>query len=224
MSAKKMAMSVALAGILGASTAVAETSGAFFGAGFGFHGMSRETNLNLNNNLIITNFNISVKENDSAKAGSISLVAGYKNMSSENSGSRFYINYDYNQVFRIEKGNGEENELIGYQVVGLNADWLYDFTPNFGFFVGANLGLINWDTELYSQTPEFASSEWKIYFAGQLGLRGIFGENKNHAVEFIYKVPFTQTTIEYQNAKGEKVGETKLKQDYNAGIRYIYSF
>ena len=214
-----MAMSVALAGILGASTAVAETSGAFFGAGFGFHGMSRK--MNQNYDLIITDVN--VQRSDNAKDVSVSLVAGYKNMSSENSGSRFYINYDYNRV-QIEQGNGEENELSQYQVVGLNADWLYDFNANFGFFVGANLGLINWDTELYSQTPEFASSEWKIYFAGQLGLRGIFGENKNHAVEFIYKVPFTQTTIEYQNAKGEKVGETKLKQDYNAGIRYIYSF
>ena len=218
-----MAMSVALAGILGTSTAVAETSGAFFGGGFGIHGMSRKTNLNLNYNLIITNFNISVKENDSAKDASISLVVGYKNMSSENSGSRFYINYDYNGV-EIEKGNGEENELSGYQVVGLNADWLYDFNENFGFFVGANLGLINWDKELWSLEPETASNEWKIYFAGQLGLRGIFGGSKNHAVEFIYKVPFTQTTIEYQNAKGEKVGETKFKQDYNAGIRYIYSF
>lgn len=215
---KKVALSFALVGILGANLAVAETSGAFFGGGFGFHGMSRKTDLNYN--LIIAKFNI--KEQDSAKDMGVSFVVGYKTMSDEKSGGRFYINYDYNGV--EVKEEGDKTSESNYQVVGLNGDYLYNFNDNFGFFVGANVGLISWDKKIWSLSPELDSNEWKIYLAGQIGLRGIFGELQNHAVELMCKIPFAQTTIAYKNASGEKQGETKLKQDYNVGIRYIYTF
>lgn len=45
MGINKMALSLAVAGVLGASSALAEQSGAFIGGGFGFHGASRKTNL-----------------------------------------------------------------------------------------------------------------------------------------------------------------------------------
>lgn len=83
MGINKMALSLAVAGVLGASSALAEQSGAFIGGGFGFHGASRKTNLNLNYNLIITNVNVKLREEDNAKDTSISLVAGYKNMDNE---------------------------------------------------------------------------------------------------------------------------------------------
>lgn len=70
MSINKMALSLAVAGVLGASSALAEQSGAFIGGGFGFHGASRKTNLNYN--LIITNINVKVQEEDNAKDTSIS--------------------------------------------------------------------------------------------------------------------------------------------------------
>lgn len=218
MSIKKMALSVALAGVVGATNAVAETSGAFFGVGFGTHKMSKKTDYNYN--LILTNLN--VKKQTSASGESVSFVVGYKMMSSANSGTRFYINYDYNGV-EIKEENDKTSQS-SYQVVGINADYLYNFNENFGLLVGANLGLINWDKKIWSLAPELDENEWKGYLAGQLGLRGIFGAKKNHALEFICKIPFTQTTIEYKNANGVKAGETKLKQDYNAGIRYIYTF
>lgn len=84
MGINKMALSLAVAGVLGASSALAEQNGAFIGGGFGFHGASRKTNLNLNYNLIITNINVKVQEEDNAKDTSISLVAGYKNIDKEN--------------------------------------------------------------------------------------------------------------------------------------------
>ena len=114
MSINKMALSLAVAGVLVASSALAEQSGAFIGGGFGFHGASRKTNLNLNYNLIITN--IKLQEEDNAKDTSISLVAGYKNIDNENSGTRVYINYDFNNV-KI-KEEGEETILSGYHIVG----------------------------------------------------------------------------------------------------------
>lgn len=133
MGINKMALSLAVAGVLGASSALAEQSGAFIGGGFGFHGASRKTNLNLNYN---------VQEEDNAKDTSISLVAGYKNIDNENSGTRVYINYDFNNV-KIEKESGETISS-GYHIVGINADLLYNFNPKFGVFVGVNLGAINW--------------------------------------------------------------------------------
>lgn len=133
MGINKMALSLAVAGVLGASSALAEQSGAFIGGGFSFHGASRKTNLNLNYN---------VQEEDNAKDTSISLVAGYKNIDNENSGTRVYINYDFNNV-KI-KEEGEETILSGYHIVGINADLLYNFNPKFGVFVGVNLGAINW--------------------------------------------------------------------------------
>lgn len=213
MSINKMALSLAVAGVLGASSALAEQSGAFIGGGFGFHGASRKTNLNLNYN---------VQEEDNAKDTSISLVAGYKNIDNENSGTRVYINYDFNNV-KIEKESGETISS-GYHIVGINADLLYNFNPKFGVFVGVNLGAINWEKDIWSLAPEKDSEMWKLYAAGQLGLRWIFGETQKHSVELFAKLPFTETTIVYKTPQGEQVGETKLKQQYNAGFRYVYAF
>lgn len=218
MGINKMALSLAVAGVLGASSALTEQSGAFIGGGFGFHGASRKTNLNLNYNLIITNINVKVQEEDNAKDTSISLVAGYKNIDNGNSGTRVYINYDFNGV-EIEKESGE-TILSGYHIVGINADWLYNFNPKFGVFVGA----INWEKDIWSLAPEKDSEMWKFYAAGQLGLRWIFGETQKHSVELFAKFPFTETTIVYKTPQDEKVGETKLKQQYNAGFRYVYTF
>lgn len=222
MGINKMALSLAVAGVLGASSALAEQSGAFIGGGFGFHGASRKTNLNLNYNLIITNVNVKLREEYNAKDMSISLVAGYKNIDKENSGTRVYINYDFNNV-KI-KEEGEETILSGYHIVGINADLLYNFNPKFGVFVGANLGAINWGKDIWSLAPEKDSEMWKLYAAGQLGLRWILGETQKHSVELFAKLPFTETTIVYKTPQGEQVGETKLKQQYNAGFRYVYTF
>ena len=204
-------------GVLGASSALAEQSGAFIGGGFGFHGASRKTNLNYN--LIVTNVKL---QEGNAQDTSISLVAGYKNIDKENSGTRVYINYDFNNV-KI-KEEGEETILSGYHIVGINADWFYNFNPKFGVFVGANLGAINWERDIWSLAPEKDSEVWRIYAAGQLGLRWILGETQKHSVELFAKLPFTETTIVYKTPQGEQVGETKLKQQYNAGFRYVYTF
>lgn len=217
MGINKMALSLAVAGVLGASSALAEQSGTFIGGGFGFHGASRKTNLNYN--LILTNVKL---QEGNAQDTSISLVAGYKNMDNENSGTRVYINYDFNNV-KI-KEEGEETILSGYHIVGINADLLYNFNSKFGVFVGVNLGAINWERDIWSLAPEKDSEVWRIYAAGQLGLRWIFGETQKHSVELFAKLPFTETTIVYQTPQGEQVGETKLKQQYNAGFRYVYTF
>lgn len=218
MSINKMALSLAVAGVLGASSALAEQSSAFIGGGFGFHGASRK--MNLNYNLII--MNVKLQEEDNAKDTSISLVAGYKNMDNENSGTRVYINYDFNNV-KI-KEEGEETILSGYHIVGINTDLLYNFNPKFGVFVGVNVGAINWGKDIWSLAPEKDSEVWRIYAAGQLGLRWILGETQKHSVELFAKFPFTETTIVYKTPQDEKVGETKLKQQYNAGFRYVYAF
>ena len=90
--------------------------------------------------------------------------------------------------------------------------------------MGVNLGAINWGKDIWSLAPEKDSEMWKFYAAGQLGLRWILGETQKHSVELFAKFPFTETTIVYKTPQGEQVGETKLKQQYNAGFRYVYAF
>ena len=206
---KKQILAFILA--VGFSGAFAEQSGFFIGGGVGVQGMSRQTEMNA----IVT----STAEN-TASGGSASLLLGYKNMSG-GSGTRVYLNYDYNS---IEVESGSENKQSQYEIVGLNADYLLNFTDNFGLFVGANVGVIKWGKDLWSLSPSEDSEEWKLYAAAQAGLRGIFGESKSHAVELGVKVPFTTTTIEYKSDLLGKLGETKLRQSSNVSVRYTYTF
>ena len=198
---------------LGSCTAFAEQSGFFIGIGAGVQGMSRETEMNI---LVTTAI-----EESSGRGGSVSLLLGYKNVSDEKSGTRVYLNYDYNS---IEVAGSIENKQSQYEVVGLNADYLLNFSDSFGLFVGANVGVIKWGREIYSLSSSDGEEEWKLYAAAQAGLRGIFGERKSHAIELAAKLPFTSTTIEYKSDLLGKMGETKLKQSYGVSVRYICTF
>ena len=143
-------------------------------------------------------------------------------MRSANSGVRAYFNYDVNYV-DIKYEDTSETDSGKYQVIGFNADWLYNFQPNFGVFVSANIGVISWDKKLWSLTDS-DSLLTKLYFAGQFGGRFMFGEGGNQAVEVFAKIPFTTQKVEYTTAAGELEDEVKIRQSVSAGVRYIYSF
>ena len=233
---KKQIMALSLAGLF--STAFAEQNGFFVGVGGGFSGMSEnyETTDYVRQNAPAGTIYAS-KVEQSISGGSLNVIAGYKNMFGYNQGARFYLNYDYNPVtVEIqEAGSGTrlDERSASYNVIGLNADYLYNFSESWGFFVGANLGAIKWSEELYKFDPGLLDAmdltmdykdSWGFYAAAQLGARYIFGATRAHSVELAVKVPFTDFTNEYLAPTGEKMGERKLSNTYNASLRYVFSF
>ena len=107
MSINKFAVSVALAGILGASSALAETDGAFVGVQFGFGGA------NTKNGYCELGGGMSACQIDSKSASALryGFLAGYKQFFTENFGLRYYGVVDYGADFKIDNAL-EGDEMI----------------------------------------------------------------------------------------------------------------
>ena len=140
MSKNKFAVSVALAGILGASSALAETSGAFVGVQFGFGGA------NTKNELCI--FDVCKTDSKSANALRYGFLAGYKQFFTENFGLRYYGVVDYGVDFKIDNAFYmgmviKSSPKISALNLSANVDALYNFISNdsleFGAFGGLSL-------------------------------------------------------------------------------------
>lgn len=212
----KIALVLALACFT--SSAFGEESGLFLGLGFGAHGAKqsiKSTKLPDENGLK------KIRAMQSATDFGGAYYFGYKHIFDEHSGLRVYLNSESNNV-EVEKSNGE-SAIRSYNIFGLGVDYLFNINPNFGLFVGINSAAISWDKEIWSLDWENDEQEYRGYVAAQMRLRGIFGEKKRHAVELFGKIPFTKTTFKYQEA-GVTVVEMDLKQTYNVGLRYIYTF
>lgn len=220
MKMSKLAASLLAAGVLGVSGAAAEGRSFFVGGGFNYHSIDRSYEYFGPSIPFVVEHGYT--KEDGASGGGFSLVAGSTIMRSANSGVRTYFNYDVNYV-DIKYEDTSETDSGKYQVIGFNADWLYNFQPNFGIFVGANIGVISWDKKLWSLTDS-DSSLTKLYFAGQFGGRFMFGEGGNQAVEVFAKIPFTTQKVKYTTAAGKLEDEVKIEQSVSAGVRYIYSF
>ncbi len=218
---------------LGSCGAFAEQSGAFIGIGVGFHNAKQEMSIKMTHNAtgVVVNADSSQSKNDA----NFALILGYKNMFKPHSGVRFYLNYDHN-LLDIMQESGEV-KTKNYKNVGINGDYLYNFSNAFGLFAGAHFGAISWDKQLWSIAPNKDSS-WFAHFAVQLGLRGVIGR---HSLELGVKVPLTSMSKIYTNPNSTELNnayaqqgfsatdyntiiEVKLKQQYNAFLRYVFSF
>lgn len=218
MKMSKLAASLLAAGVLGVSGAAAEGRSFFVGGGYNFHSIERSYEYSAP---IFGNVYHGYIEEDASGSG-ISLVVGTTMMTSANSGVRGYLNYDVNFV-KIKYEGTSKTDSGKYHIIGFNSDWLYNFQPNFGIFVGANIGVISWDKKLWSLYPKTDDSLTKFYLAGQFGGRFMLGEGNKHAIEIVAKIPFTTQKIEYTYTTGAKA-EVKIGQSVSAGIRYAYSF
>ena len=219
---------------LSSCVAFAEESGLFVGGGVGFH--NAKSDMTTKMTLISTRTTSYGNQSHSESDASFALILGYKNMFKPHSGVRFYLNYDHN-LLDITQESGK-SETKSYKIVGLNGDYLYDFSDAFGLFVGANLGLISWDKQMWSMEPSKDSDSWDAHFAVQLGLRGFSGR---HSLELGVKIPLTSMSKSYTNPDSTELNnayaqyglnpadfdttfEVKLKQRYNAFLRYVFSF
>ena len=168
MSINKFALSVALAGILGASSALAETDGAFAGVQFGLGGA------NTKNEICELGGGMSVCKTDSKSASALryGFLAGYKQFFTENFGLRYYGVVDYGADFKIDnaiEGGGGEMIKFSPKISALNlsanVDALYHFISNdsleFGAFGGLSLAYASYKAKnaLWDLTPILAGSE-----------------------------------------------------------------
>ena len=160
MSINKVALSVALAGILGASSALAETDGAFVGVQFGFGGA------NTKNEYCESGGGMSACKTDSKSASALryGFLAGYKQFFTENFGLRYYGVVDYGADFKIDNAF-YMGKMVNFSPkisalnLSANIDALYNFISNdsleFGAFGGLSLAYASYKAKnaLMDVTP-----------------------------------------------------------------------
>ena len=237
MSKNKFAVSVALAGILGASSALAETSGAFVGVQFGFGGAK------------ITNefceFGVCNTDSKSASALRYGFLAGYKRFFTENFGLRYYGVVDYGADSKIDNAvtfNGvmiKSSPKISALNLSANVDALYNFISNdsleFGAFGGINLAYASYEAKnALNLTPMIAGHDKPAFKDFQLsrfdvgvnvGVRAQIAQK--HGVELYGRFAFMENKKEETlfEAEGAKITQTfKAAQPYQVGLRYTFSF
>ena len=237
MSINKFAVSVALAGILGASSALAETSGAFVGVQFGFGG-AKTTNE-------FCNFGVCNTDSKSANALRYGFLAGYKRFFTENFGLRYYGVVDYGADSKIDNAVTFNDVPIKFSpkisVLNLsaNVDALYNFISNdsleFGAFGGLSLAYASYEAKnALNLTPIIAGHDKPAFKDFQLsrfdvgvnvGVRAQIAQK--HGVELYGRFAFMENKKEETlfEAEGAKITQTfKAAQPYQVGLRYTFSF
>ena len=237
MSINKFALSVALAGILGASSALAETSGAFVGVQFGFGGA------NTKNEFCI--FGVCNTDSKSANALRYGFLAGYKRFFTENFGLRYYGVVDYGADSKIDNAVTFNDVPIKFSpkisVLNLsaNVDALYNFISNdsleFGAFGGLSLAYASYEAKnALNLTPMIAGHDKPAFKDFQLsrfdvgvnvGVRAQIAQK--HGVELYGRFAFMENKKEETlfEAEGAKITQTfKAAQPYQVGLRYTFSF
>ncbi len=218
MSINKFALSVALAGILGASSALAETSGAFVGvqAGYGGHKFTFDE------------VDVATGEsfpffNETATGFRYGVLGGYKQFFTPEFGARYYAVVDFGNFKKDvtlvgEDGTQEFQVKIKTWNITANADALYNFISSesldFGVFAGLSLGYINSDFGDMEAKP--SGFDLGINF----GLRTNIAQN--HGVKL-----YSRFGVLKQKEDIDRVDirhEFKSQQPYTVGLRYSFSF
>ena len=242
MSINKFAVSVALAGILGASSALAETDGAFVGVQLGFGGA------NTTNEFCSAGGGRSACQTDSKSASALryGFLAGYKQFFTENFGLRYYGVVDYGADFKIDNAF-YMGEIINFSPkisalnLSANVDALYNFVSNdsleFGAFGGLSLAYASYKAKnaLMDVTPMMTGGSDKPAFKDfklsgfdmgvNVGVRAQIAQK--HGVELYGRFAFMENKKEETlfEAEGAKITQTfKAAQPYQVGLRYTFSF
>ena len=213
MSKNKIALSLAVAGILGASSALAETDGVFFGVQIGV----AQANAKKETVIVATNPNTNIS------------ASGNDSYADDRMGVRFGISLGYNQFFTHKFGLryygvidfGDYDELDVYNF-NANIDALYNFYSQDEMqayiFGGAYLGYSNYDQLSLSGADAGVN----------LGLQ--FKLQEHHNIDLYSRfsvVKLTKTISDSDTMLGAQYtekSEITLSQPYQVGLRYTYSF
>ena len=206
---KKMFVSSALALALSCGVLVAEESGIFVGLGLGYGGVQ------------LKGMESSDAHQFSPSGLSYEVLLGYKQFFTPNFGLRYYANLATAYTAKKIEGKNQKINVMNY---GVNVDALYNFVTDdslsFGAFLGLGLGANTWSGKAISEeeigiTDKLNKTSFNV--ALNVGLRTEIA--KHHGIELAARVPFIATTLYDKD-------DIKLtvKQKYNVGLRYIFSF
>ncbi len=208
MSKNKIALSLAVAGILGASSALAETSAGFVGlqgnTGFGGHTTKVET---------ATAAGTTQGTKTETSSYQFGILAGYKHFFVSKFGLRFYGLLDY--------ANTEVSGVTSTNInASINADALFNFISgeswDLGGFGGVSLGYGSVEVGTATTTTTTDGMDFGL----NVGLRVTFAQR--HGLELYSRIGLIGQ--EEKLTVNNTTVITRNKQDYIGGLRYIYSF
>ena len=230
MSKNKIALSLAVAGILGASSALAETDGAFVGLQAGYGGLKLKMESEYNDGAGFVE-----KDSNSISAGGFryGFVAGYKQFFTPEFGARYYASFDlgtdYKKDQTDEKGDKTTIKVNSYNITA-NADALYNFISSndldLGAFLGLSLGYAHHTVKMEPATegmPDIKPSGFDLGI--NFGLRTNIAQN--HGIELYSRFGVLQQKKELKNTYEDGSSDTqtyKAQQPYQVGLRYTFSF
>ena len=232
MSKNKIALSLAVAGVLGASSALAETDGAFVGLQAGYGGLKLKMESEYNDGAGFVE-----KDSNSISAGGFryGFVAGYKQFFTPEFGARYYASFDlgtdYKKDQTDEKGNKTTIKVNSYNITA-NADALYNFISSndldLGAFLGLSLGYAHHTVKVEEQgatekMPDIKPSGFDLGI--NFGLRTNIAQN--HGIELYSRFGVLQQKKELKNTYEDGYSYTltyKAQQPYQVGLRYTFSF
>ena len=248
MSINKFALSVALAGILGASSALAETSGAFVGVQAGYGGANAKSEYAFAS---VDGSHESPGADATKLASSFryGFLAGYKQFFTEKFGLRYYGVIDFGTQSEHKIGPSLNEKTLDYfdftktvkiSTLNLNAnvDALYNFEQNdsfeFGVFGGLSLGYTSYKaqsvainefnlTNLTYSYKDLSASGFD--FGINFGLRANIAQK--HGVELYSRFGLLKQKDDHKYALDEETAiltNFEAKQPYQVGLRYSFSF
>ena len=242
MSKNKIALSLVMAGILGASSALAETSGAFVGVQFGLGGANAKSEYAI----FTDGQSWGADATKSASSFRYGFLEGYKQFFTEKFGLRYYGVIDFGQSeHKIGSRSGvggyfNFTETIKISTLNLNAnvDALYNFISNdsleFGVFGGLSLGYTSYKAQsiaINGVNPTNFTYSYKdlsgsgFDFGINFGLRANIAQK--HGVELYSRFSLLKQKDDYKYALNEQITiltKFEVRQPYAVGLRYSFSF
>ena len=228
MSINKFMLSLAAAGILGASSAVAETSGAFVGVQAGYSTLKVKFGSE-NDDGAGNKFESSMPTD--ANGFRYGFVAGYKQFFTPEFGVRYYASVDLGADYKKDVTENFRIRVKSYNIAA-NADTIYNFISgndlDFGAFLGLSLGYANHKMKMQ---PQGATEEPPIikpsgFDAGiNFGLRANIAQN--HGIELYSRFALLQQKEERKEVfdfGGYESASYKIQQAYQIGLRYSFNF
>ena len=228
MSRNKIALSFALAGILGASTALAETDGAFVGVQAGYGGLKVKIERENKDANDASNNQSETLFNESMGGFRYGFLAGYKQFFTPEFGARYYASVDLGTDYKkdITEGGTKTTIKVSSYNIAANADALYNFISSsdldFGAFLGLSLGYANHKLKGTDGSPDIKPSGFDLGI--NFGLRTNIAQN--HGIELYSRFGVLQQKKEIKETyDGSEVIMTyKAQQPYQVGLRYVFSF
>ena len=228
MSINKFAVSVALAGILGASSALAETDGAFVGLQAGYGGLKLKMESESNNGGVVEK---DPSESISAGGFRYGFVAGYKQFFTPEFGARYYASFDLGTDYKkdITDAYGDKTTIkVNSYNITANADALYNFISSndldLGAFLGLSLGYAHHTVKVEpaNDMPDIKPSGFDLGI--NFGLRTNIAQN--HGIELYSRFGVLRQKKELKETDeyGSNTMAYKASQPYQVGLRYTFSF